>query len=255
MIRYDRVIEGVETLSARAFTLQYDRHFHDTYAFGLILEGVERCGVGRKLHFYEPGTVPLFNPGEVHDGGPATKDGWSYRMVYVDTARVEGARAFDVPSRRDPAAEAAVRRLFDAIDSGSALGIDEALQVCLQTLLGPAACRAADVNLHRVRERIDAHSCDALRLRDLCAEAGVSPTRLLRAFEKVYGLSPHRYQQARRIAAARRMIAGRMPLAEVAAACGYADQSHLNRWFRRICGTTPGRYRRNFLQDGGPIAA
>jgi AraC-like DNA-binding protein len=37
------------------------------------------------------------------------------------------------------------------------------------------------------------------------------------------------------------------PLAEVASACGYADQSHLNRWFRRIHGTTPGRLRRAFL--------
>ena len=250
MIRYDRVIEGVETLSARALKLQYDRHFHDTYAFGLILEGVERCGVGRKVHLYEPGTVPLFNPGEVHDGGPATEAGWSYRMVYVDTALVEGGRAFGEPWRRDPASQAAVRKLFDAIDSGSALGIDEALQLALDALLEDPLPSPPSPNLDSVRERLDAHCCEALRLRDLCAEAGVSPTRLLRAFEKAYGLSPHRYQQARRIAAARRMIAGGKPLAEVAAACGYADQSHLNRWFRRICGTTPGRYRRNFLQDG-----
>jgi AraC-like DNA-binding protein len=43
------------------------------------------------------------------------------------------------------------------------------------------------------------------------------------------------------------MIMQGSPLAEVASACGYADQSHLNRWFRRIHGTTPGRLRRAFL--------
>lgn len=121
---------------------------------------------------------------------------------------------------------------------------------------GVETLEAHDLRLHydrhfpeRVRERIDAQCCEPLRLRDLCALAALSPTRLLRSFSAAYGLTPHRYQQARRMAKARRLIAARMPLAEVAAACGYADQGHLNRWFLRAR-TTPGRYRRNFLQDG-----
>ncbi|MFL5001221.1 MAG: helix-turn-helix domain-containing protein, partial [Xanthobacteraceae bacterium] len=85
------------------------------------------------------------------------------------------------------------------------------------------------------------------RLNGLCQVIDVSPTRLLRAFEAAYGLTPHRYQQSRRIAKARRMILAGTPLAEVASACGYADQSHLNRWFVRIHGTTPGRLRRAFF--------
>ena len=71
IFRYGAVqgLHGLETLRAHGLQFHYDRHFHDTYAFGLVLDGVERCRVGRALHFYEPGTVPLFNPGEVHDGG------------------------------------------------------------------------------------------------------------------------------------------------------------------------------------------
>jgi AraC-like DNA-binding protein len=76
---------------------------------------------------------------------------------------------------------------------------------------------------------------------------GISPTRLLRGFAAAYGLTPHRYQQSRRIAKARRMILGGKPLVEVATACGYADQSHLNRWFLRVHGTTPGRLRRAYF--------
>ena len=76
---------------------------------------------------------------------------------------------------------------------------------------------------------------------------GISATRLLRSFEAAYGLTPHRYQQSKRIAKARRMILAGTPLADVASACGYADQSHLNRWFLRIHGTTPGRLRRAFF--------
>jgi AraC-like DNA-binding protein len=69
----------------------------------------------------------------------------------------------------------------------------------------------------------------------------------LRGFEAAYGLTPHRYQQSRRIAKARRMILAGAALADVANACGYSDQSHLNRWFQRIQGTTPGCVRRAFF--------
>src|SRR5688500_15194577 len=133
IFRYGPVpgLPGLETLEAHDLRLQYERHFHDTYAFGIVLAGVERCSVGRALNFYEPGTVPMFNPGEVHDGGPATPQGWSYRMVYVDTALVPGERAFPRQARRDVQARRRALDLFEAIDCGTALGIEEALALAL----------------------------------------------------------------------------------------------------------------------------
>ena len=97
-----RGIAGIETLRASALRTSFDRHFHDTYSFGLILGGVETCSVRKARHFFEPATVPMFNPGDVHDGGPATEHGWSYRMVYVDPALVPGQGVFPVAARRDP---------------------------------------------------------------------------------------------------------------------------------------------------------
>jgi AraC-like DNA-binding protein len=242
-----RGIPGVETLTAMALRSSFDPHFHDTYSFGLILGGVESCSLRKVRRFFEAGTVPMFNPGEVHDGGPAAEHGWSYRMVYIDPALVPGERLFPHPERRDPAARQAVAALFDSIDYGSELGIEEALAHALNVLLGePNRAFPAPV-LAQVRERIDVEFCEPLRLRDLAVCAGLSPTRLARAFEAAYGLTPHSYQQSRRVAKAKRMIVCGVPLADVAAACGYSDQSHLNRWFLRIQGTTPGRLRRAFF--------
>jgi AraC-like DNA-binding protein len=46
-----------------------------------------------------------------------------------------------------------------------------------------------------------------------------------------------------RLRRARALLSEGMALSEAAAACGFADQSHLNRVFKRLMGVPPGRYR------------
>ncbi|MFL6574028.1 MAG: AraC family ligand binding domain-containing protein, partial [Burkholderiales bacterium] len=47
-----RAVAGVDTLSARGLRTGFDRHFHDTYALGLILKGVERCELRGARRFF-----------------------------------------------------------------------------------------------------------------------------------------------------------------------------------------------------------
>ncbi len=72
---------------------------------------------------------------------------------------------------------------------------------------------------------------------------GASPTHLVRAFTRTFGVPPHAYLVGRRVDAARRLILDGVPAADVAAATGFHDQPHLTRHFRRYVGTTPGRFR------------
>ena len=59
-------------------------------------------------------------------------------------------------------------------------------------------------------------------------------------------LPPHAFQVAHRIRKARRLLEAGETIADVAAATGFADQSHLHRHFQRGLGLTPGEYRRIF---------
>jgi len=68
---------------------------------------------------------------------------------------------------------------------------------------------------------------------------------LLRRFRAETGLAPYEYVVSRRIEEARRLLAAGLPPAEVSVRAGFADQSHLNRHFRRIVGVTPGRFARS----------
>jgi len=81
-------------------------------------------------------------------------------------------------------------------------------------------------------------------LDDLARATGVDRFRLTRAFKAAFGLAPHAYLVQLRLAKARRLLAAGQPPALVAMSLGFADQSHMGRWFRRAYGLTPAHYRR-----------
>lgn len=83
-----------------------------------------------------------------------------------------------------------------------------------------------------------------LDLDTLAQRAGLSRFQALRSFKHRYGLPPHAYQLCVRLGEARRLLGeGALPV-EVAALCGFADQSHFNRHFKRWVGVTPVQYAR-----------
>lgn len=82
-----------------------------------------------------------------------------------------------------------------------------------------------------------------LALSTLAAAAGLSRYQFLRAFSRLTGLPPHAYLLQRRVQRARRLVRAGLPLAEAAAASGFADQSHMTRCFVRSLGLTPGAFR------------
>jgi AraC-like DNA-binding protein len=74
--------------------------------------------------------------------------------------------------------------------------------------------------------------------------AGLSRFELIRRFRRQNGLTPHAFQRDLRIERARALLGEGVPGAAVAAACGFADQPHLTRVFKRMVGVAPGAYAR-----------
>ena len=68
--------------------------------------------------------------------------------------------------------------------------------------------------------------------------------QLIPVFQREFGTSPHAYLVRLRLRAARKLLAAGHTPAQVAAEVGFADQSHLGRWFRRAYRMTPATYRR-----------
>lgn len=95
-----------------------------------------------------------------------------------------------------------------------------------------------------ILDYIEANLAQTITLDDLAALAGLSSYHFARRFKAETGMAPHAYVVARRIARAERLLRdGRVPLKLVAAECGFTDQSHLTRVFRRVRGLTPAAVR------------
>lgn len=98
-----------------------------------------------------------------------------------------------------------------------------------------------------------AESRGAVRVGSLAEETGFSRKHLTVRFTEQIGLSPKVFAQILRFGHAVQALKTRdtVRLADVAADCGYYDQSHFDRDFRAFAGVTPTELRRNRRDDGG----
>ncbi|GLW64270.1 transcriptional regulator [Actinomadura rubrobrunea] len=257
----------LEAMHARFERRSYHRHSHETYSFGVTEEGRQAFRCRGAAHTSAAGMVMAFNPDDAHDGGPADRAGFIYRIVHLGpdlvgevladiTGRPTGLPLFASPVVEDPVLARDLRALHRALAGGaSRLRRDELLTATVASMVrraavgsgrvtAPSPSRADARVVQRARERLHDGLLDDISAEELAREAGCSRFALYRAFRRAYGMAPSDYQRQLRLRAARRLIARGDPIAEVAAATGFADQSHLTRWFVRCYGITPAAYRR-----------
>jgi AraC-like DNA-binding protein len=241
-------VPGVaEVLHAHFTEHAYPAHVHGEWTLLLVdsggvdysLDGHRQQAVSRRL--------TVLPPYVSHDGRAASPGGFDKRVLYVDERwlpeRLTGA-AVRAPLLGDAALARAVAAvhgsLADPLEAESRLAMVTE-RIGLHLTAGDAPPERRDPGLARlVRDRLDT---DRPTLEALARELGTHPSHLVRTFRREYGLPPHRYLIGRRLDRARRLLLAGMPIAEVAAECGFHDQAHLTRHFRALLGTTPGRFR------------
>lgn len=238
----------------------YGRHWHATYGMGFVEHGAQRSASGRGNVEAYAGDVITTNPGEVHDGRPLGGPSRRWRIVYFDpgvlasmTCRATGDAAITRPVIQDATLRHALRRLFARLDAhAEKLACEEALVEACALLLArhttAAPVRETRADVRQVRDRLADELAQAPTLAELAALAGLSKYQVLRRFQKAYGVPPHAWLQQRRAERARSLIRHGSALAAAAAACGFADQSHMTRVFVRQFGFTPGAWRKAAVQ-------
>jgi AraC-like DNA-binding protein len=96
----------------------------------------------------------------------------------------------------------------------------------------------------RAKEMIAAN-LDGVPVKELARECRLSSAHFSRAFRRSVGMAPHNWLIEQRIVLSKKKLRDdRLSLSDVAAECGFTDQSHFTRMFNRIVGVSPGAWRR-----------
>jgi AraC family transcriptional regulator len=222
---------------------------------------VEKRMAGRIAHYERPVGSLTINPAGYDFAADADED-VEILVVAVDPGRMalaaaEGAlpeaQLIERLGGEDPALFALARTL--ALENvhnypSGALSWNEAASSFVDGLVAghtaamPARSRGSlgKDQLRRLRDYVAAHLDEPIGVEALADIAARSPFHFTRVFTRSVGMTPHRYVVHLRLQRAIELVReGRSGLAEIAARTGFADQSHLSRWVRRVHGVPLSR--------------
>ncbi|QBD82485.1 AraC family transcriptional regulator [Ktedonosporobacter rubrisoli] len=258
----DPMLSNLELLHATYVTHTFAPHTHEAYVIGVVERGAEQFGYRHRHHIAPVGSIVLINPGEMHTGSSATKDGWTYRALYPSPELLQRAASEIVGKPRDfpffgeaviddpelMAEIALTHRILE--EQASSLERESRLLWMLARLIvrhaddhpQPGPLPKEHQGLKRARAFLDEHYTENISLEQLAMVAQLSPFHLLRLFREQVHLPPHAYQLQLRIQRAKELLRSGMSGVDTALAVGFADQSHLTKHFKRIVGVPPGQY-------------
>lgn len=247
-------VPGVELYHAHISRYAFEPHTHEAFGIGTIEQGAERFRYRGSQYVASVNSIVTMNPDELHTGEAETADGWRYRMIYLDPTQLEeitGVRHwwFSDVLRHDPQRSQLIgQQIYQLWHTRDPLAQQGVLLDLIDTFRPFAHHAPQNVEArHRfdqVRDYLHDNYMHPVTLDELAHVVSLSPYHFQRQFKAHFHVTPHQMLMAIRLWRAKAFLTHGMPAAEVAAATGLTDQSHLTRAFTRRYGITPVRYQK-----------
>jgi AraC-like DNA-binding protein len=251
---------GVELLSASYNKFEFAKHWHDELAIGLIEEGAEGLLYRGQNIVVPKNHIVAINPSEIHTGYASCDEGWRYRMFYFDVHTIyqkfeqSGLPVdpiLDTPVINDNELFTELKNLHLALENTSFdLTKDSLFAMVLEKLFTRYGSVKSNFDIGKNVDRSALITKEYLldnwhlnvSLEQLECETGRSKFQLIRAFKQAYGITPHQFLLLVKTHKAKQLLSRGDSCVDTSLACGFYDQSHFNRNFKRVFGIAPKNY-------------
>ncbi|MGL6312309.1 helix-turn-helix domain-containing protein [Vibrio sp. WXL103] len=254
--------DSVSMLAATMSDFTYAKHAHEEYSIGLTLQGQQDFFCRNAFYKSTPGTIMLFNPEDIHDGHSGIEQDLEYVMLYIHpselhpifqalgyskntTLRLHDTLHNDSLLRHQvhSMAQGLLSKRYSQIEHDAGLFLlGQSLARLHGSLMLPTHRTRADKLLLQAKDYIIANLANDISIDDIANVANMSKFHFIRAFRAHFCITPHQYVLNCRINYARRELLAGRNATSAAMASGFADISHLNRYFKRVFGMTPKQY-------------
>ncbi len=262
-LRRNPLTPYAEFRSTQHSTLAYKKHSHSQLSIGYIEAGETLTQYYGKQWKLQQGDLILLAPQKVHNCNPATKQGRSYCMLYLDKqwclqqlsciySQPVSAFHCDHVVFQDDIIATKMHALMQGVeDNQQEKWLIE--QIAMQVLsayctINPKVTPPSPL-VTKVRElllrQIENPDC----LIDIALQFSQSPETIIRAFTKQLGISPKAYLNNVRIEKSKLLLQQGETIVDTALQLGFTDQSHFHKTFKNYCAMTPKQYQAvNFIQ-------
>lgn len=260
LISRSGTLGGFDMLESQVHDFEYAAHRHPEVVIASYIAGFKIATCGQHQFAVNAGDVLVIGPETLHKAKTFADHGWRYRSAYLMPDQISASTGLSLSEVGRRVDGHRLHRRAGALGLKFSQALEDldhqplALAEFLTELL--ANTNALDIkpgtvsaSLKRVHDQLADDPASTTTLVALAELAGLSPEYLSRQFKAAYRLSPFLFLTSARVRLAKAKITSGSSLSEAAYAVGFADQSHLSRWFKRIYGVSPGAFAKSQMRS------
>lgn len=218
-------------------------HWHNEWSIGVITEGTCYCQVGGHPWVLPQGTILRIPPGTVHTGAllpQSDSNAVNVLMWYVPSEWLKERNIEWCEDSRFFCSDKLVSEAKNVCDYHMFLK----WLISLQSEFDNAKSHRQAAISQRAKdilEKLQSLVIDGqTNVTEAAAVCGISREMLHRQLKKWTGMPPEQYFRTVKLNRARELLLEGLPICDVSEECGFADQAHFSRWFKRCFGFSPG---------------
>lgn len=241
----------------------YKEHFHDTLSIGAIEDGQASFLHKSKKCVLKPNNLVVINPKVVHACNPIEDEARTYHMIYFDENWCKGIQE-TIFGKLDsfmkmPQVNIEDKKLFEEFIELNILLLngeifylekEEALQTFLIEFFKRYCSQEPTQSLEKSNNQLivkaqkfmKENTNENLTIKEISDYLNISEFYFIKLFKQTTHITPHAFLLNQKISKAKELLAKNLDISQIAYELGFADQSHLNRVFKRYVAATPFEY-------------